>query len=378
MNKAGIYIHVPFCKIKCMYCDFYSITKRNNDMPIFIDILIKEIINKAKTFNHDWIFNTIFFGGGTPSLLKPHWIERILDTLNACFNLSREIEITLETNPGEVNLDNLISFKKSGINRISLGCQSLHPELLAFLSRIHTAEDSLNTFKNARKAGFKNINIDLIFNIPGQTIKQWKNDLKQIVMLEPDHVSAYSLTVEPNTILYNQILKGNISMPSESIDLEMFEYTQHYLNKNKYKQYEISNYAIQGKECKHNLHYWNLDPYLAFGPSAHGYDGKTRWWNVSSLDIYMEKMINDKSPISGREKLKNNEHFNEIIFNGIRTNTGIQLNKINSLSMNSNNLNMSIKKWANELDVTNKFIILKKEAYKFADEIASDMMANSN
>ena len=378
MNKAGIYIHVPFCKIKCMYCDFYSITKRNNDMPIFIDMLIKEIINKAKTFNHDWIFNTIFFGGGTPSLLKPHWIERILDTLNACFNLSREIEITLETNPGEVNLDNLISFKKSGINRISLGCQSLHPELLAFLSRIHTAEDSLNTFKNARKAGFKNINIDLIFNIPGQTIKQWKNDLKQIVMLEPDHVSAYSLTVEPNTILYNQILKGNISMPSESIDLEMFEYTQHYLNKNKYKQYEISNYAIQGKECKHNLHYWNLDPYLAFGPSAHGYDGKTRWWNVSSLDIYMEKMINDKSPISGREKLKNNEHFNEIIFNGIRTNTGIQLNKINSLSMNSNNLNMSIKKWANELDVTNKFIILKKEAYKFADEIASDMMANSN
>ena len=374
MKKAGIYIHVPFCKIKCMYCDFYSITKRKNDMPIFIDMLIKEIKNTAKSFNHDWVFNTIFFGGGTPSLLKSHWITRILDTLNSCFNLDMEKEITLETNPGEVSLKDLMSFKKSGINRISLGCQSLQPELLKFLSRIHSPEDSVNTFKNARKAGFENINMDLIFNIPGQTIDQWKNDLKQIVKLQPNHISAYSLTVEPNTILYNQIHKGNISMPSENVDLQMFEYAQNYLNKNNYKQYEISNYAINGKECKHNLHYWNLNPYLAFGPSAHGYDGKIRWWNVSSLDKYMEKIKDGKSPISGQETLNNNEHFNEIIFNGIRTINGIQLNKLNSLSISSNILNTSIKKWTNELKVTNKFITLKKEAYKFADEIASDMM----
>ena len=163
-------------------------------------------------------------------------------------------------------------------------------------------------------------------------------------------------------------------MPSENVDLQMFEYAQDYLNKNNYKQYEISNYAINGKECKHNLHYWNLNPYLAFGPSAHGYDGKIRWWNVSSLDKYMEKIKDGKSPISGQETLNNNEHFNEIIFNGIRTINGIQLNKLNSLSISSNILNTSIKKWTNELKVTNKFITLKKEAYKFADEIASDMM----
>ena len=168
----------------------------------------------------------------------------------------------------------------------------------------------------------------------GQYLDQWKNDLKQIVKLQPNHISAYSLTVEPNTILYNQIHKGNISMPSENVDLQMFEYAQDYLNKNNYKQYEISNYAINGKECKHNLHYWNLNPYLAFGPSAHGYDGKIRWWNVSSLDKYMEKIKDGKSPISGQETLNNNEHFNEIIFNGIRTINGIQLNKLNSSDFN--------------------------------------------
>ena len=378
MNSAGIYIHIPFCKIKCMYCDFYSITKRNDDMPEFIDLLIKEINQKAKTHGHDWVFNTIFFGGGTPSLLKPAWIERILDTLYSNFNFTNTIEVTLEVNPGEVNLESFMGFKHSGINRLSLGFQSLRPKLLEFLSRIHSPEDNLKTFNDARKAGFNNINIDLIFNIPGQTIKEWKEDLKKITKLNPEHISVYSLTVEKNTILHGQILKGNISMPSEKMDLKMFEYSQNYLNKNNYSQYEISNYALQGMECKHNLHYWNLDSYLAFGPAAHGYDGKVRWWNVSSLDNYMKKIKTNQSAVAEKEILNEMEHFNEIIFNGIRTKNGIKLKKLNSFSSYSNDFNASLKKWNDKLNISTKYVQLKKEAYKFADEIASDMMKVSN
>ena len=332
MNSAGIYIHIPFCKIKCMYCDFYSITKRNDDMPEFIDLLIKEINQKAKIHNHNWVFDTIFFGGGTPSLLKSSWIKRILDTLYTNFNFTKTIEITLEVNPGEVNLENFRGFKHSGINRLSLGFQSFRPKLLEFLSRAHG----------------------------------------------PEHISAYSLTVEKNTILHGQILKGNISMPSEKMDLKMFEYSQNYLNKNNYSQYEISNYALQGMECKHNLHYWNLDSYLAFGPAAHGYDGKVRWWNVSSLDNYMEKIKTNQSAVAEKEILNEMEHFNEIIFNGIRTKNGIKLKKLDSFSSYSNNFNASLKKWGDKLNISTKYVQLKKEAYKFADEIASDMMKVSN
>ena len=378
MHSAGIYIHIPFCNIKCMYCDFYSITKRNNDMPKFIESLIKEIKQTAKTHNHNWIFDTIFFGGGTPSLLDPKWIRKILDTLYFNFNFSKKIEITLEVNPGEVSLENLMGFKRSGINRLSLGFQSLRPKLLNFLSRIHTPENNLKTFNHARKAGFNNINIDLIFNIPGQTVREWKEDLKKIVKITPDHISAYSLTVEKNTILHGQILKGNICMPKEEIDLKMFEFAQNFLNKHNYLQYEISNYALQGMECKHNLHYWNLEPYLAFGPAAHGYDGKVRWWNVSSLDNYMDKINTNQSPIAEKEILNEMEHFNEIIFNGIRTNNGIELKKLNSFSSHSNDFNASIIKWNDKLNISSKFIQLKKEAFKFADEIASDMMKVSN
>jgi oxygen-independent coproporphyrinogen-3 oxidase len=236
----------------------------------------------------------------------------------------------------------------------------------------------LKTFNDARKAGFNNINIDLIFNIPGQTIKEWKEDLEKITKLNPEHISAYSLTVEKNTILHGQILKGNISMPSEEIDLKMFEYSQNYLNKNNYSQYEISNYALQGMECKHNLHYWNLDSYLAFGPAAHGYDGKVRWWNVSSLDNYMEKIKTNQSAVAEKEILNEMKHFNEIIFNGIRTKNGIKLKKLASFSSYSNDFNASLKKWNDKLNISTKYVQLKKEAYKFADEIASDMMEVSN
>ena len=369
MIKAGIYIHIPFCTTKCMYCDFYSITKCENDMPEFVNMLIREIQITAQNYNHNWKLDTIFFGGGTPSLMNPKQMEKILNALAKSFNISHVKEITMEANPGEAPKKKLLEFYKLGINRLSIGFQSLEQNLLTFLSRNHTPKDCLDIYKSARDIGFKNINVDMIFNIPNQSLAIWKKNLEQVIKLNPDHISSYSLTVEPNTLLHNKILDGSINMPSEKIDLTMFEYCQQYLNSNGYKQYEISSYAKKNMECKHNLHYWNLEPYLAFGPSAHGYDGYKRYWNTPSLQIYLEKLKGNKSPVLEAEILSKTDRYNEAIFNGLRTRNGIPLQKINAYDTNH-----SYKKWGDLLEIKKDRIFLKMNQYKYADAIASDLM----
>ena len=374
MTKAGIYIHIPFCNIKCMYCDYYSITKREEVMPHFVDMLIREIELTSLDYHEDWAFDTIFFGGGTPSLIEPKLLEKILNTLNISLDISQVQEITLEANPGEAPMKKLAEFRELGINRLSIGFQSLQNDLLTFLSRIHSPKDCLTTYLNARDAGFENINVDLIFNIPGQSLGTWKSDLNQVIKLAPDHISAYSLTVEPNTKLFTKVNNNQITMPHEETDLAMFELCRKYLNAHGYNQYEISNYVLDEKECLHNLHYWNLDPYLAFGPSSHGYDGHTRWWNISSMDTYIQQLEQGKRPVSGLEILTQSDQFNEAVFNGLRTREGIQLHKIDSSGSNLEKINFVLKKWKDNLVVTKDSIYLKANYFKYADEIASDMM----
>ncbi len=230
MTKAGIYIHIPFCKHKCIYCDFYSMEKREKYIPRFVDMLIREIELNGKTFHENWMFDTIFFGGGTPSLLEPRFLEQILNTLDHSFNISKAEEITLEANPGEAPGQWLTEYYKLGINRLSMGFQSLQPKLLTYLSRLHSPKDCFSTYQNARDAGFENINIDMIFNIPGQSIKVFQDDLEQIIKLEPEHISAYALTVEKNTPLDIKVHDGEITMPSEEMDLDMFEFCRKYLS----------------------------------------------------------------------------------------------------------------------------------------------------
>ena len=374
MTKAGIYIHIPFCKYKCIYCDFYSMEKREKDIPRFVDMLIREIEINSKNFHENWTFDTIFFGGGTPSLLEPRFLEQILNTLDRSFNISKAEEITLEANPGEAPRQQLAEYYKLGINRLSIGFQSFQPKLLTYLSRIHSPKDCFSTYQNARDAGFENINIDMIFNIPGQSLAVFQDDLKQIVKLKPEHISAYSLTVEKNTPLYTKVRDGKIIMPSEAMDLYMFEFCQKYLRSHGYSQYEISNYSRDGMECCHNLHYWNLEPYLAFGPSAHGYDGHIRWWNTSSLDAYIQMLEHNEKPVSGSETLSQTDHFNEAVFNGLRTREGIQLRNIHSWETDLKKMNPTILKWKDRLNITKDTISLKSDSYKYADEIASDMM----
>ena len=373
MNKAGIYLHIPFCKTKCIYCDFYSVTKREDSISKFIDCLVKEIeLNKNKLTNYD--FDTIFFGGGTPSVLTESQLEKILNALHKYYKLNQNAEITLECNPGEINFQKLKGFRNLGINRLSIGFQSFSDNTLKFLGRLHNAEQSILTYKDARKAGFDNINIDLIYDIPKQKLKDWKNDLFLGTSLEPEHISAYSLTVEKNTALYSMVKNKKVHMPSEAMDKKMFLSTIDYLENKNYKHYEISNFCKQEKECKHNLHYWKLNPYLAFGPGAHGFDGKKRWWNKKSIDYYIESLEKNILPIQSEETLSNKNSFNENIMNGLRLIEGLNTDKIDLLiSQNFDDYIENIQKKWPYLKHKNQRLMLNKKGLLFADEIIADL-----
>ena len=373
MKKSAIYIHIPFCKVKCIYCDFYSITNREKQIPLFTKLLIEEINSYRRYNKKKWEFNTIFFGGGTPSILPVKNIEKILIQLNDVFDISNVKEITLEANPGEASFNFLNDIKKIGINRLSIGFQSFNDEVLKKLGRYHRSNDCFKTFKNARKAGFKNINTDMIFNIPNLSTNQWIGDIKKLISIEPEHISAYSLTVEPSTKLFNLVKNNKMLMPSEQIDIEQFLITKDILMKNKYFQYEISNYSKKNMECKHNLNYWESNPYISFGPSAHSYDTKKRWWNVKSLDKYLSLVGNGKLPVENFEILKKQDKYNEMILNGLRLTKGISLNKIKKFHKNHLiYLKELTKKW-DCIDLSNGYLKLNKNGMLLVDNISSDM-----
>ena len=373
MKKAGLYIHIPFCKVKCVYCDFYSITKKEDQIPLFTECLLKEI-DSYKHYATQWEFNTIFFGGGTPSLLPAKYLEQILQKLHDTFDTSNVQEITLEANPGEAPPQHLKDIRGLGVNRLSMGFQSFDDKILKVLGRLHQSKDCFKTFNNARKAGFDNISTDMIFNIPDLSTENWKKDLNKLLELNPDHISAYSLTVEPSTKLFNLVKRKEVLMPLESTDIEQFLLTEDVLSKHGFHHYEISNYAKKNMESKHNLHYWNLSPYLSFGPSAHSYDLKKRWWNVRSLEKYIENLLNNKLPIEGNEVLSHKDNYNEIILNGLRLSDGIQLSDLiiyNDL-IDKNMLDKINQKW-DCLSISEKDIKLTNNGFLFVDEITKDL-----
>ena len=373
MNKAGLYIHIPFCKVTCVYCDFYSITKKEDLIPIFTESLLKEI-DSYKKYANKWNFNTIFFGGGTPSLLPAKNLEKILQKLNDTFDTSRVKEITLEANPGEASLEHLKDIKSLGINRISIGLQSFNDNILKLLGRLHKSEDCLKTFKDIRKAGFDNINTDMIFNIPGLTVQNWTKDLNKLLELDPEHISAYSLTVEPSTKLFNLVKNKKVLMPLEKTDIEQFLLTDDILSKYGYNHYEISSYAKKDKECQHNLHYWNLSPYLSFGPSAHSYDLNKRWWNKRSLDKYIQDIQNGMLPIEDSETLTKKDNFNELVLNGLRLSNGLNIDNLKYYEefFNIDQINIMNNKW-DCLSVNDKNIKLTNKGFLFVDEITKEL-----
>ena len=375
MKKAGIYIHIPFCATKCMYCDFYSIADRNDQIPLFIKTIVKEI-DIYEAIDDNLIFDTIFFGGGTPSTLDAFSFEKIINALDKKFNLSNITEFTIEANPGEAPKDRLKDFLNLGVNRLSIGVQSLHQNILTFLTRIHSPKQVLETFNDARQVGYTNISCDLIYSIPNQTWKMWEKDLIQIIDLEPDHISAYNLTVENGTALFDMVKTKKIIMPNDDKSSDWFLKTHKILEDGGYPGYEISNFSKNGMVCRHNIHYWKIDPYYAFGPSAHGFDGKKRWNNVRSLNQYIQKVESGKTPISKLEYLSQVDLINEALGFGLRMKNGFDTRLIpsNLSSTFQNKLEEVREKYSDLLKLDNDFLLLTIDGMVLSDQIIPELL----
>jgi oxygen-independent coproporphyrinogen III oxidase len=321
-SVRSLYLHIPFCEKKCLYCDFYSIENRSQT-DRFLDALVLELERAGRQHLRSGV-DTVFFGGGTPSLLTPEELGRLLDTVRGSFRLAEDAEITVETNPGTVTLDTLRAYRARGVNRLSIGIQSFHPEELRFLDRIHDPEQAEACVRAAREAGFQNLSVDLIYALPGQGLSGWGETLRRAVALGPCHISAYSLIVEPNTPLFRLVKEGKVVPAAHDDEAVLYEFTMEYLAAAGYEQYEVSNFARPGFRCRHNENYWSHGAYLGFGPSAHsflpadgGREGR-RWWNVGNLVRYLERIEGGLPAAAGEERLAGNQLRNERVFLGLR------------------------------------------------------------
>jgi len=376
MKESSIYIHIPFCDHKCIYCDFYSIITQDN-IQRYLDALKKEIEYYALKYSDGRKFTTIFFGGGTPSLLAPHQIEEILVWIKNSFTVSENAEITLETNPGTVDKKKLKAFLKAGINRISVGIQTFDDEELKFLTRIHNKQTAIETVMLAKEVGFKNINIDLIFNLPKQTRKTWHLNLQTALTLPVTHVSAYSLILERGTILNKLVLDKKVVLQDEDYDAELYELTIEFMNRNNFIQYEVSNFAVKGFECRHNLAYWQYKDYLGFGTSAHSFVNGKRWWNYSPLKFYVDAVMEKGNGVIGEEILSEQQMKEEYIMLALRSN-GLNLNEFNQkfgfawYREKENQIKTYLEN--NLLINTNNVLALTPKGYVVCDEIVANLI----
>jgi oxygen-independent coproporphyrinogen-3 oxidase len=301
MNPYSLYFHIPFCTHRCAYCDFNTYAGQEEMIPGYVDALFKEVEYVGRVAAEQRIetnVHTIFFGGGTPSLLSPLQFDSIFKSIRASFSLTDDAEITIEANPGTVSYENLLALRKIGINRISFGVQSANMEELRMLERTHDFFTVIEAVASARKAGFDNLNLDLIYSLPEQTLQTWQTTVQRILDLHPEHISAYALTLEHGTPFGRWAQKGMLPLPDPDLAADMYEWASETLEANGYIQYEISNWARPNHECKHNLQYWRGLPYLAFGAGAHGYANGYRYSNVLRIKTYIERMTNSDSRIS--------------------------------------------------------------------------------
>lgn len=324
MNKIGAYIHIPFCKQKCLYCDFISFASKGEIQERYVKALIKEIEN-WKIKNKNTKIDTIYIGGGTPSYLESKYITQILDTIKV--SMTKNCEVTIEVNPGTVTVQKLEDYKKAGINRLSIGLQSTKDELLKLIGRIHNFEEFLNTYNQARKVGFKNINVDLMIGLPIQTIKDIKESLEKIIELNPEHISVYSLIVEENTPMYNLIKQGKLKLPDEETERNMYWYVKNTLELKGYKHYEISNFAKKGYESIHNLNGWEQKEYRGFGVAAHSYIDNIRFSNIIDMYDYTNNIEQGQfeKNIIIQERQTEDEKKREYMLLGLRKIEGVSI-----------------------------------------------------
>ena len=322
---AGIYIHIPFCKRRCIYCDFFSTTQSEKKSE-YVHALVRELEIRKDYLDNEEI-ETIYLGGGTPSQLSKEELEEIFTHIYKVYKVTPDAEITLEANPDDLTPEYVSILRGLPINRISMGIQTFQEETLKLLHRRHTAQQAIEAFKRCREAGFQNISIDLMYGLPGETLETWEQDLQQAIALHPEHISAYHLIYEEGTALWNLREQNKVEEAEEELSLTLFKTLIERLTKAGYQHYEISNFCLPGLHSRHNSSYWTGKKYLGCGPSAHSFDGTSRQWNVSSLDKYLEGIRTDQLDFE-IEDLDLYTRYNDFVITSIRTCWGMPLSQL--------------------------------------------------
>lgn len=322
---AGLYIHIPFCKRRCIYCDFFS-TTCNEKKADYVHALCQEL-ELRKDYLEGKEVETIYLGGGTPSQLSFEELESIFSAIYHIYKVKEDAEITLEANPDDLTPEYICQLRQLPVNRLSMGIQTFHEDTLKLLNRRHTAQQAIEAYHRCREAGFQNISIDLMYGLPGETPEQWEEDLQQAIDLHPEHISAYHLIYEEGTALWKLREQHQVEEADENLSLHFFSTLIDALTEAGYEHYEISNFCLPGFHSRHNSSYWTGKKYLGCGPSAHSYNGTSRQWNIASLDQYMENIRNGK-PCFEVEELDTYTRYNDFIITRIRTHWGLPLSQL--------------------------------------------------
>jgi oxygen-independent coproporphyrinogen III oxidase len=373
---AGIYIHIPFCKQACNYCDFHFSTSMKMKSS-FVKALVQEIELRKRDLGKQ-VLSSIYIGGGSPSLLSSSELKVIFEKLKDCFTISSDAEITLEANPDDLTFEKIQDLKLSPINRLSIGVQSFRDEDLKFMNRAHSATEALQSISMCQEAGFNNLSIDLIYGTPGMTNEAWHANLSTCFSLNVPHVSSYALTVEENTALYHQIAKSKIAPVSEKQSAAQFEILMQEMDKQGYEQYEISNFCKPNSYSRHNSSYWKKDNYLGLGPSAHSFIGSKRLWNVSNNVKYIKSLSEKILPIQ-EEELSVQNQYNEYVMTSLRTIWGCSMNYLieNFSDELAHYFKEEVAKYVSSKDVkeVDGIYTLTPKGKLLADGIASDLFS---
>lgn len=326
MRTMGLYVHIPFCKRKCLYCDFPSYGNMEEKYEGYVSALEMEIEKRGSACK-GWDVSSIFFGGGTPTVLSKEMLQRLMMKIKNNFSILEGAEITIESNPGTIDKEKAEALKQMGFNRLSMGVQAWQNRLLTTLGRIHSIEEFQNNFMIARGAGFQNINVDLMFALPSQTFEDWNETLKKITEMNPEHISAYSLIIEEGTPFYDKFEKGELQEIGEELDRKMYHYAVSFLAENGYEQYEISNFAKKGRDSRHNQIYWETQPYLGLGLGAHSFFGGSRFHNTYDMDKYILAHGEITIIEEDREAETKKDEMEEVMFLGLRMTKGVSFDE---------------------------------------------------
>lgn len=370
---AGFYIHIPFCAQQCTYCDFHFSTTFGTYRTQMIGAICSEI-ELRKIENTAALIETIYFGGGTPSILTTEELSQLIETIKQSYSVSNTLEITLECNPDDCSLEQLLAWKEQGISRLSIGVQSFDDYQLAWMNRSHSGLEALHAIQRAQQVGFNEISVDLMYGLPNLSNEKWVEQLHQVVALNVDHISAYCLTVEQKTTLAAWVKSGKIRPLTDDVQSEQFELLVAELAKNGFEQYEISNFARNNRYSKHNTAYWQGTPYIGVGPSAHGFNGTERYWNKANNTQYIQSLTKNEL-LETRELLSNNNQFNELIMLGLRTKWGVDKYALSAIiPLTEKWVRLKDRFLANKTMVeTETHLVLTPAGRLLADAIAADL-----